>query len=62
MWTRLRTKAGKYIGHPTGDIELYHLEVDPNETENAASDEELSEVMNHFAKHLIQITCKGTFE
>lgn len=37
FWSAVRTKNWKYIAHPTGEEELYHLSTDPHEEENLAN-------------------------
>ena len=62
VWAGFRTQDWKYVEHPTGEIELYHLKLDPDEMENRATDKDSSGVKSYFAKRLDQLRNERNFE
>jgi len=54
-WTGIRTQDWKYIEHPTGETELYDMNLDPHEMENKADDPGFADIKSQLSKRHDQI-------
>jgi arylsulfatase A-like enzyme len=56
----VRTERYVYVEHPTGERELYDLQVDPDELDNRAADPAMADVRTDLAERLDALrTCAG---